>query len=44
MSNINIIIPDKLHKELKIKAAIDDKPIKELIIEKLTKYSKRVKL
>ncbi len=33
MTNININIPDDLHKSLRIEAAIEEKPIKELVIE-----------
>lgn len=40
MTNINITIPDKLHKELKIRAAIEEKTLKELITEALIEYSK----
>lgn len=43
MTNINIIIPDDIHKKLKIKAAIAEKPLKELIVELLEKTSKEVK-
>ena len=37
MVNINIIIPDDLHKSLRIKAALEDKPIKDIIISFLEK-------
>jgi predicted HicB family RNase H-like nuclease len=33
MTNINIEIPDELHKKAKIQCAIDEKTLKEFIIE-----------
>ncbi|MBW2983310.1 type II toxin-antitoxin system HicB family antitoxin [Candidatus Woesearchaeota archaeon] len=41
MTNINISIPDDLHKELKVAAAMEDKPLKELVIERLRKYGSK---
>lgn len=38
MVNINITIPDELHKELKIAAAMNDTSLKNLIIETLELY------
>ncbi|MFH1506104.1 MAG: hypothetical protein ABIE94_03920 [archaeon] len=35
MPNINIIIPDKIHKELKLSAVKKDTTLKELIIKML---------
>ena len=35
MVNINIILPDDLHTKLKIKAAVDGRPLKALINEAL---------
>jgi len=35
MVNINIILPDDLHTKLKIKAAVDGRPLKELVNEAL---------
>ena len=44
MTNINIEIPDNLHKKAKIKCAIDEITLKEFIIkaieEKLKKFKK----
>ena len=37
MGNINILIPEKLHKELKIKAIMDSTTSKKLIIEFIEK-------
>ena len=45
MTNINIKIPDELHKKLKIACAIEDVTIREEIIklieERIKKYDKR---
>ncbi|MGV8162161.1 MAG: toxin-antitoxin system HicB family antitoxin [Candidatus Nanoarchaeia archaeon] len=35
--NINIELPEKLHKELKVKAIETNKTLKELVIELLSK-------
>jgi predicted HicB family RNase H-like nuclease len=40
MVNINIQIPDELHKKIKLIAVKEDKTIKEYIIEVLTKEAK----
>jgi hypothetical protein len=37
VKNINIELPDKLHKDLKLKALENDKTLKELVIEILSK-------
>ncbi len=37
MVNINIILPDDLHMQLKIKAAQEQRPLKELINEALAR-------
>ncbi|MFH1173889.1 MAG: toxin-antitoxin system HicB family antitoxin [archaeon] len=44
MGNINIIIPDELHKELKLQAFKENKSLKELIIEQLDKETRKVRL
>ena len=41
MTNINITIPDDLHKELKVAAAMEEKPLKDVVIERLRKQAKR---
>ena len=41
MVNINIEIPDDLHKKMKIKALMKEKPIKDYFIEILEKHAKR---
>lgn len=41
MANINIKIPDEVHKKLKIEAIQQDSTLKEIIIQKLTKYTKK---
>lgn len=41
MANINIIIPDEIHKKLKIEAIKQDKSLKEVIIHKLRVESKK---
>jgi len=33
MGNINIIIPDELHKKLKVEAAVKETTIKDLIVK-----------
>jgi hypothetical protein len=33
--NINIEVPDEIHKRIKIISAINEKPIKEIIVEAL---------
>jgi predicted HicB family RNase H-like nuclease len=33
VGNVNIEIPDTLHKELKMAAVLEDKTIKQLVIE-----------
>ena len=38
MANINITIPDALHKELRILAAKEEKTLKQLVIETLEEY------
>lgn len=38
MVNINITIPDTLHKKLKIAAAIQETTLKELIIQTLEEH------
>ncbi len=37
MVNINIVIPDDLHKALRIEAALKEKQIKELLLDYLEK-------
>lgn len=37
MPNINITLPDDVHKQLKLKALLADKPLKEFFIETLQK-------
>ncbi len=41
MANINIQIPDELHKKLKFEALRKDLTLKSLIISKLRKFSKK---
>jgi predicted HicB family RNase H-like nuclease len=36
MTNLNIELPDEIHKKLKFEALNEDKTLKSLIIEKLT--------
>ncbi len=38
MANINISIPDEIHKDLKIAAVLQQQPLKTLIIETLEHY------
>ena len=35
MPNINITLPDDVHKQLKLKALLADKPLKDFFIETL---------
>jgi predicted HicB family RNase H-like nuclease len=44
MANINILIPDELHKQLKIIALKENKSLKELIVEQLEMETKQVKV
>jgi len=41
MTNINIIIPDDLHKKIKLQAVKEDKSIKEFIIQALENEIKK---
>ncbi len=41
MVNINIEVPDEVHKKIKILSAMKEKPIKDLIIETLEQRVKR---
>jgi len=41
MGNINITLPDELHKKLKVKAALEDTTIKEIVIEVLQNEIKK---
>lgn len=41
MVNINIEIPDDLHKKAKLAAAIDDKTLKQFVIEELERSVKK---
>ena len=41
MTNINITIPDNLHKELKVAAAMEEKPLKTVVIERLEAYVRK---
>lgn len=43
MTNINIEIPDELHKKLKIQCAIEEKTIKDYIVSVLEDRIKRIK-
>ena len=40
MVNINIELPEDLHKKLKVQALMNDKPIKDYFIEILEKHAK----
>ncbi len=40
MVNVNIAISDKLHKDMKVKCAIDNFTIKEYIVKVLSKEAK----
>jgi predicted HicB family RNase H-like nuclease len=35
MVNLNITLPDELHKQLKVQAALEGRPLKELVIKAL---------
>lgn len=37
MVNINIAIPDELHKQLRMQAVLEDKTLKQLVIERIDK-------
>ncbi len=41
MTNINIEIPEKVHKELKIRAAMEEQPLKNIITTLLENYLKK---
>jgi len=41
MTNINIIIPDDLHKKIKLQAVKEDRSIKECIVQMLEKALKK---
>jgi hypothetical protein len=43
MTNINIEIPDSLHKKIKIQSAIDEVTIKDYIIKTLEERIKKIK-
>jgi len=43
MTNINIEIPDELHKKAKLQATIDDMTLKDFIIHILEKKAKNEK-
>jgi predicted HicB family RNase H-like nuclease len=43
MTNINIEIPDDLHKKLKIQCAIEEKTLKDYIVETLEDTLKKSK-
>ncbi|MFC2136040.1 hypothetical protein ACFLTH_15605 [Bacteroidota bacterium] len=43
MTNINIEIPDDIHKEIKLKAVLEDSTIKDYIINTLKKTVKSKK-
>jgi predicted HicB family RNase H-like nuclease len=43
MVNINIQIPDELHKKIKLNAVKEDTSIKDLIIRKLEDYTSKKK-
>ena len=43
MTNVNIEIPDELHKKAKIKCAIDEKTLKDFVIEAIEEKIKREK-
>ncbi len=43
MVNLNIPIPDGVHKQLKLKAVKEDKTLKEVVIELLKKAVKNEK-
>lgn len=41
MTNINIIIPEELHRELKIQSVLQERPLKEIITEHLEEFIRR---
>ena len=41
MVNINIEIPDDLHKKMKIKSVMEEKTLKDHIIEELNTYVRK---
>lgn len=41
MANINIQIPDEIHKKLKIEAIEQDATLKDIIVGKLSRYAKK---
>jgi len=43
MTNINIEIPDELHKKVKIQCAVDEMTLKEFIVKALEEKLKRKK-
>lgn len=43
MTNINIEIPDEVHKELKLRAVIEEQPLKTLITGLLENYLEQKK-
>ena len=43
MTNINIEIPDELHKKVKIQCAIEEKTLRDLIIEALEERLKKAR-
>ena len=43
MTNVNIEIPDELHKKVKIKCAVDEMTLKEFIVKALEEKLKRKK-
>ena len=44
MVNLNITIPDKLHRKLKIDAAMKGQTLKELVIKVIDKEAKQYKV
>ncbi len=43
MANVNITIPDDLHKKIKVACAVQEITLKEYLIEKLRQHLKRKK-
>lgn len=41
MTNVNIEIPDELHKKLKIQCAVEEKTLRDLIVESLEQRLKK---
>lgn len=41
MVNINIEIPDELHKKMKLKSVMKEKTLKDFIIEELDSYARK---